>query len=173
MINPQDTLPIGHIQRPHGKQGQLLLAFDSPRKADWWEQADPEFLLLRLDNILVPWRVEDWQFRSDDTLILSLSGVRDEAHAAALTAAEAAILRTDLAAPDDDPGDLLTWHDLIGWTVLDEQGRPLGTIDDIDDSTPNTLFILNDGRLLPAHEDLITALDPDRHTLNMTLPEGL
>lgn len=173
MIKPQDTLNIGHILRPHGKQGQLLLAFDAPHKADWWEHADPEFILLQLDNILVPWRIDDWQFRSDDTLILRLTDVHNEQKAATLTAAQAAILRNELADTDTPNDDMLTWQDLIGWTVLNQLRQHVGIIDNIDESTANTLFILNDGRLIPAHEDLITELDNNQHTLTMNLPQGL
>ena len=40
-------------------------------------------------------------------------------------------------------------------------------------STMNILFELEDGRLVPASEDLITAIDQEARTITMHIPEGL
>ena len=63
-----------------------------------------------------------------------------------------------------------------GYTILDENGKPLGTIVDVDDSTENVLFeVDNEGTqfYVPVVEDFILAIDEDNRTLTMNLPEGL
>ena len=43
----------------------------------------------------------------------------------------------------------------------------------VDDSTLNILFCLDDGRLIPASEDLIIAVDQQARSLTMHIPAGL
>ena len=43
----------------------------------------------------------------------------------------------------------------------------------VDESTINTLLEMEDGRLLPIHEDLIRHIDDQQHVLYVSLPEGL
>lgn len=167
-----ELIPIGIMRRPHGKQGELLLAFAGSRYADWWEANAPEFVFLSIENIPVPWRVTDWRFRDDDTLIVRLRGVEDEATATRLSGCEAALPRVTDGA-EAGSGTPAVWSDFRQWTVLDTDGTAAGVIEAVDETTANTLFILDNGRLLPAHEDLITAVDMEHKTLTMNIPEGL
>ena len=75
------------------------------------------------------------------------------------------MLRRDIATTDDNT--ILCWQDIIGYTV---QGCAIVAI---DDTTANVLATLSDGRLIPLHEDLITAINHDTKTITMNLPEGL
>ena len=52
-------------------------------------------------------------------------------------------------------------------------GSPVGTIAAIDATTANILFELEDGMLIPASAELITAIDHMRHTITMQLPDGI
>ena len=56
-------------------------------------------------------------------------------------------------------------------------GKAVGEIRSVDDSTINTLFELEtiDGNdlLVPASDELISAVDTERQTITMELPEGL
>ena len=51
--------------------------------------------------------------------------------------------------------------------------KKVGVIASIDDSTANILFELEDGRLIPASEELITDIDKDKKTITINLPEGI
>ena len=63
---------------------------------------------------------------------------------------------------------------LIGFDVVDvTTGTTVGRIAAIDDSTANLLFELEDGRLIPAAEELITNIDSKNKVIKMTIPEGL
>jgi 16S rRNA processing protein RimM len=73
---------------------------------------------------------------------------------------------------NEDEG-LLTWQDLAGYTIEDKDAGVLGTIEYIDESTINTLATLNDGRLLPLHEDFITEIDEEKRILRVNLPFAL
>ena len=64
----------------------------------------------------------------------------------------------------------------IGFTATDKSLGHLGEIVEIDDSTINTLFVVEkDGEeiLIPAQEEFIADIDHDGQTILFDLPEGL
>lgn len=113
----------------------------------------PEFVFVKRDGLFVP-------FRSD-----SISELMGE---------EGFVLRSDVQEEEDG---LMTWQDLVGYTIEDEgangESVKVGVIADIDESTINTLASLEDGRLLPLHEDFIIEIDEDAHVLRVRLPFAL
>ena len=109
----------------------------------------PEFIFVQRDGLFVP-------FRSSE--IASLRGE------------EAFVLRSDIAEEEDG---LMTWQDLVGFTIEDDEAGRLGTIDYIDESTINTLATLDDGRLVPLHEDFIIEIDEANRLLRVHFPFAL
>ena len=73
----------------------------------------------------------------------------------------------------EDEGTL-RWQDLVGYTIEDEgengERMKIGIIANIDESTINTLATLEDGRMIPLHEDFILDIDEDAHLLRVHLP---
>lgn len=63
----------------------------------------------------------------------------------------------------------MAWVDFEGWTLLDGQTN-IGKIVRVDDSTMNIFAELEDGRMLPLHEDFITEIDEEAHVLRVQLP---
>ena len=62
----------------------------------------------------------------------------------------------------------------MGFDLVEaNEGRVVGRIAAIDDTTANTLFELEDGRLIPASDDLVDNIDLKQRTITMRLPEGL
>ena len=51
--------------------------------------------------------------------------------------------------------------------------KVVGKIAAIDDTTQNILFELEDGRLIPASDELITNIDTNRQQIIMQIPTGL
>ena len=80
------------------------------------------------------------------------------------------VLRSDV---QEETDDLLTWQDLVGYTIEDDEAGTIGLIDYVDESTINTLATLEDGRLIPLHEDFILDIDEDAHVLHVHLPFSL
>ncbi len=105
----------------------------------------PDFVFVRRDGLFVPFRSEN---------ISELIGE------------EGFLLRTDMQEEGDGT---LTWQDLVGYTVEDED-QTIGVIAHIDESTINTLATLEDGRMIPLHEDFITDIDEEAHILHLQLP---
>ena len=160
MITTQDILRIGTVARTHGKQGELQVRTLN----EYWDDSDADFIILILDAIPVPFRVLEWRVKGAD-LLFTLQGVDTEQDALRLVGCEVYMLRRDIVVENDNT--ILCWQDLIGYTV---QGCAIVAI---DDATANVLATLSDGRLIPLHEDLITAIDHEAKTITMNLPEGL
>lgn len=170
MITSSETIAIGTITRTHGRQGELQCLMSNT----CWEDADPEFLILRIDNILVPFRVTDWRGKGADSIIFQLAGIDNDEKALSLVGSEARMLKKDTCQAEDTEGDeLLTWQDLIGCQVLAVDGTLLGTLAAIDESTLNTLGTTDNGCLVPLHEELILKLDIKNKILQLNIPANL
>jgi 16S rRNA processing protein RimM len=163
MITNEQVISIGRITRTHGKRGELQCLMNN----EYWDNAEACFLILKLDNILVPFRVQDWRGKGSDCIIFQLEHIHDEQEAQKLVGTEAFMLLTDMNQEDEL---LPTWQSLVGYSVLDTDQGELGTVEEVDETTINTLITLNDGRLIPIHEDFIIDINSEDKRLTICLP---
>ena len=163
MIILEQVIAIGRITRAHGKQGEVQCLMSN----DYWDNADATFLILNLNNILVPFRVLDWRGKGSESLIFKLDSINCEQSAVPLLGAEAYMLKNDIS---QDQEILPTWQSLLGYQVVDTDQGVLGTIMHVDETTINTLITLNNDRLIPIHEDFIIEIDSEQHILTLCLP---
>lgn len=107
----------------------------------------PEFIFVKRDGLFVPFR---------------------SANIGKLIGEEAFVLKRDRTVDEDE----MAWVDFEGWTV--ENGDvTLGQIVRVDDSTMNIFAELEDGRMLPLHEDFIVEIDEAARILRVHLPFAL
>ncbi|MBR6550253.1 MAG: 16S rRNA processing protein RimM [Paludibacteraceae bacterium] len=163
MITNEQVISIGRITRTHGKRGEIQCLTSN----EYWDNAEATFLILSMDNILVPFRVLDWRGKGSDSLIFQLDRITDEQSAQSLIGCQAYMLASDLS---DDDELLPTWQSLVGYRVLDTDQGELGTIIHVDESTINTLITLDNDLLLPLHEDFIINIDQHNKLLTICLP---
>jgi 16S rRNA processing protein RimM len=163
MITNEQVIAIGRLTRTHGKHGELQCLMSN----EYWDNADAVFIILRLDNILVPFRVLDWRGKGSDSLIFKLEHIEDEQEAQRLIGAEAYMLISDM---NQEAEVLPTWQSLVGFQVVDTDQGDLGFVEQVDETTINTLITLNDGRLIPIHEDFIIDINTDNKQLIICLP---
>ena len=166
MIKQEEVYKIGRIGKSHGVHGEVTLQFED----DVFDRVDADYLVLDVDGLLVPFFIEEYRFRSDTTALMKFEDVDTQQRARELTNCDVYFPR-DLI---DDADEELCWSHFIGFDLIDEMtSRSIGHIVHVDDQTTNILFELNDGRLIPAAEELIASIDKQSHTICMTLPEGL
>ena len=167
MIREEEVYRIGRLGKPHGVHGELTMQVDD----DVFDRVDAEFLIIMTDGILVPFYIEEYRFRSDTTALIKFEDIDTVERAREFTNSSVYFLRS-MAASDDAEG--YTWAYFAGFDIVDSSsGTVVGRIAQVDDSTANILFCLDDGRLVPAAEELITRIDDDRRQVVMLLPEGL
>ena len=170
MIRKETVYKIGKIGKPHGVDGEVSFHFDD----DVFDRTDADYLILDIDGILVPFFIDEYRFKTDETALVRFADIDTQDKARNLTGCEVYFPREH----SDSDGDTLSWAEIVGYHVVDARsGRPVGEIRSVDDSTINTLFELvtanGDDLLVPASDDLIVNVDTDGRKIEMQLPEGL
>ena len=165
MIKNEEVYKIGRLGKSHGIKGEISFQFDD----DVFDRVDADYLVLEIDGILVPFFMEEYRFRSDSLALVKFCDIDTQERASELTGCDVYFPR-DLADEDDTP----TLASLVGFDLIEaSNNKQVGTIASIDDSTANILFELEDGRLIPATDDLITDINTKDRTIKMEIPEGL
>ncbi len=166
MIRQEEVYKIGRLGKAHGVKGEVSFQFDD----DIFDRTDADYLILDIDGILVPFFMEEYRFRSDALALVKFCDVDTQERASELTGSNVYFPR---ALAEDEEG-MPSLASLIGFDLVEaKDGIRVGTIATIDDSTANLLFELEDGRLIPASDDLITDINIKERTIKMEIPEGL
>ena len=166
MIRKEEVYKIGRLGKVHGIKGEISFLLDD----DVFDRVDADYLVLDIDGILVPFFIEEYRFKTDSNVLMKFDGIDTQERARELTGCDVYFPRA-LAESDEDN---LSWAEMIGYSLVDAQsGQKIGTIAAVDDSTINILFELEDGRLIPASEELITNIDTQKHQIEINLPEGI
>lgn len=170
MIREDEVYKIGTLTKTHGIGGELNFVFTD----DVFDRADAEYLICRMDGILVPFFMEEYRFRNDNTVLVKFEGIDNEEQARRMTGVDVFFPKALTTEPSEDE---YTWNYFTGFSVTDEQHGPIGYIESVDDSTVNVLFEIrgtdNSEILLPAHEEFITAVDHRKRVLTVRIPDGL
>lgn len=155
---------IAKVLKSNGTDGELLISFFAMDPEDL-EISEPVFILF--DGLPVPFFVQSLRRRGQNKALIHLNGIFD------LKDCEE-VCGKDIYLPADaeaayGEGD---FSFLVGWELRDA-GKSLGRIADFVDIPGNPCLELEDGRLVPLHEDFITAVDEDSAVVEMELPSGL
>lgn len=109
-----------------------------------------------------------------DRTILAFEGLATREAAAALTLGELWAEAAQL--PDPGPGVAYRYQ-LLGCTVLDEQERAIGVVEDIVDTAAHPLYRVRtpEGRevLIPAVDAFLRSVDVAAKRIVVALPDGL
>ena len=166
MIKREDVYKIGRLGKAHGVKGEVSFQFDD----DIFDTTDADYLILEIDGILVPFFMEEYRFRNDSLALVKFCDVDTQQRASELTGCDVYFPRT-LA--EESEGQL-SLSSLVGFDIVEaSNSKVVGKIATIDDTTQNILFELEDGRLIPASDELITNIDTNRQQIIMQIPTGL
>ena len=167
MIKKEEVFKIGVFNKPHGVKGELSFTFTD----DIFDRVDCEYLICLLDGIMVPFFIEEMRTKNHDTMIVKIERMESADEVRFLTNRGAYIPREWVEESEE-----LSWSYFHGFTAVDEKTGVIGTITDIDDSTINTLFVIEKNGeeiLIPAQEEFITGIDHKKREIRFNLPEGL
>ena len=155
---------IAQVLKSNGRDGELLVSFIGidPEDIDLEEPVFIEF-----DGLPVPFYFESFTQRGSSRALVRLTGVRSLRDAEEL--AGAAVYADDDLYEDEE-------EDLTGWTVLQTDGSPAGTVTAHEDIPGNPCIWVETGHgevLIPLHEELVLEIDEEHETLRMVIPKGL
>ena len=118
----------------------------------------------------MPFFIEEHRFKTDDNALMKFEGIDTQERARELTGCEVYFPR-EMA---EDSDQQLSWAAVVGFELIDAtSGKSAGRIASVDDTTINILFELEDGKLIPASEELITNVDTKKQQIVIHLPEGI
>lgn len=161
-----ETYKIGRLGKTHGVKGEITMQVDD----DIFDRTDAEYLILELDGIMVPFFMEEYRFKSDETALIKFEGIDTQERARQLTGADVYFPTPSESSLDGD----ISYAMLKGFTIINSaNGNAVGKIAFIDEQTINIMFELTDGTLLPASEELIDDVDVENKTVTLNIPNGL
>lgn len=168
-----DYYQLGSIGKPHGLKGFVMafLDVDDPQ-----EYRKLKSVLLEMPSApgkLVSYDVEKLQPQSNERALLKLKGIDRIEEAEPLRNAK---LYRSLQELPSLAADQFYFHDVIGYTVLDEKLGPLGTVETFYELPQQDVLAMRyKGQevLIPVVDELVSHADQATRTLHVTLPDGL
>lgn len=166
MLKKEDFIHFGKFLKPHGTKGEIGLQGDDYALGD-----ECDFVAVDIDGILVPFFFEYCRTKNNDAMILKMERMNSAEEVRYLTNREVYIPREWV-----EESDNLSWSYFKGFKATDKKAGPIGEITDVDDSTINTLFVIEKGGdeiLIPAQEEFIADINHNKREITFDLPEGL
>ena len=171
MIKEEEVFKIGKFVKPHGIKGEINFAFDN----DVFDRVECPYLICNIDGIFVPFFIKEYRFKGKETALMTFEDIDDEKKASLLSGHEVYFPRKYYEEDEEQDIDY-SWSFFLGFKVIDKRKGELGIIEEIDEKTINTLFLIrNEGGeyIVPATEDFIDEIDPKNKILYLDVVEGL
>ena len=166
MIKEEDLHKIGIFAKPHGVKGEISLITNymlTRITGDF-------YIVCNIDGINIPFFLESSRQKSASNILVKFKNLDSNDTVKYLTGKPALIhidyvpLFEDLCHKKDE---------LIGYTLVDECYGVIGTVNDVDDRTPNILLKIDyqDTEILVPLA-LINTIQHLQQTMNTSLPDG-
>ena len=173
MIKEEDLLNIGYLAKPHGVKGEIT--FVSTLTGDVFnDDGEDLYIVCEMDGILVPFFVSEYRQKASTSFLLTIEGMECEDEVRTLSGKTVYYPKKRLAQNGEEPP--MTGDSLVGYVLHDKRMGEIGRIEDVDDSTMNTLMLIiykGNELLVPLSEELVISFDDQNGTVLMDLPEGL
>lgn len=165
-----ELVTLGFILRPHGVRGELKVRFASEDR----QEIAKDILIGVSVSGKEPWftRVE-WVRPCHRERLVKLVDIDTRDQAEQLTGGELVIHPENL---EKLPQGEYYHFELLGMRVVDEDGNYLGTLEEVFPTGSNDVYVIrSEGKeiLLPAIDEVIRQVDPQKKTMVVHLLEGL
>ena len=155
----------GFVTKTHGFKGHLQIKLTEDLSSDWYKE--PVFF--EIQSQPVPFFIEDYSVKPNDTIIVLLKGINNESEALKFKG-------KDFLIKEELIEELNELPDLIGWTFKDEPTGKQGVIEDVMANPFQIILqtkIENKEVLIPLSEDFIIEVNEENKNLVFDLPPGL
>lgn len=174
-IPPTDLVKVGFVFRPHGMDGEIKIdpsATDDPAR---FETLPTVFVGPQAHRVTrhVIVSVRYQETKRGTTVILGLDGIADRDDAEAVTKMDVFATEEALGLGDDE----LFAHDLVGWTVVTEEGSVQGTVANYMEMPAQDVFVVRTPEgteaMIPAVDDFIVEIDEEAERVVVRPIDGL
>ncbi|MFT7442722.1 MAG: 16S rRNA processing protein RimM [Maribacter sp.] len=169
-MRKEDCFYLGRIVTKYSFKGEVVIKLDTDEPELYTEM---ESVYVEFGANLVPFFIEKSSLHKGNQLRVQFEDVYSDEEADS-------ILKCGVYLPLDLlpklSGDKFYFHEVIGFTVIDENYGEVGTLVHINDKAAQPLFeIDSDGKevFIPMVDDFIKKVDRENKIIHVTAPEGL
>jgi 16S rRNA processing protein RimM len=160
---------LGYVIKPHGLKGDVSIYIDADEPQAY---RNLESVLIQQDNQLVPFFITKIKI-SGQKAILNLEESND-IEAAQLLKGSALFL--PLSALPELTDEQFYFHEIIGFTVQDENLGEIGPVATVYDAGPQDLLAIeHKGKevLVPINDETVKKVDKNKKQIFVNIPDGL
>ncbi len=169
-MRKQECFYLGKIVSKYSFKGEVLVKLDSD-DPELYESMESVFVSLR--DSLVPFFIEQSRLHKSSLLRIKFEDVDSEEEADRIMGSEL-YLPLEFLPPLE--GNKFYFHEVIGFTVIDQNFGTVGVITSINDTTNQALFVIDykgTEILIPINDEFLTKVDRETKTIEVSTPEGL
>lgn len=168
-----ETYQLGYLIKTHGLRGQLVAHFDVDDISAYTKLKTVYLTLAGAPTKLVEHQIEKVQSQSGNKVLIKLRGIDHIEDAESLRGSQ---LHLPLAALPELEEEQFYFHDVIGFTVIDEHLGTLGTVENFYELPQQDMLAMRyQGQevLIPVVDELISHADHAKKEIHVNLPDGL
>lgn len=172
-MNLDEYYQLGTVVKPHGLRGMVVAFLDVDNVDDYRKLKSVWLALPAAPGQAQEYAVERVQPQTADRVLLKLKGVDRVEDAEPLRNAVLYRPLADLPALEEDQ---FYFHDVIGYTVVDESLGQLGTVEAFYELPQQDVMAMrykDQEVLIPVADELVLRADQAARQLYVRLPEGL
>ena len=169
-MRKEDCFFLGKIVSKHSYRGEVLIKLDTDEPQIY---ENMESVFVALGNSLVPFFIDKSRLHKSSLLRVQFEEIRSEEEADKIMGSE---LYLPLELLPKLSGNKFYYHEIIGFSLQDEEYGFIGTITGVNDYTSQALFEAEkDGRdvLIPISDEIIQKVDREKKVIYVRTPEGL
>ncbi|MDO4729084.1 MAG: ribosome maturation factor RimM [Bacteroidota bacterium] len=170
-MNFDKTFYLGKISKKFSYKGELLIYLDTDEPYLYTEL---ESVFVNFNGNLIPFFIEKSSIHKNEFLRVKFEDVDSEAEADKLIGLEVHLPTTLLPKLE---GTNFYFHEIIGYSVEDKQKGAIGVIVDVNDTTLQALFVIENKEkkqiLIPIIDDFILSVDRTNKIIHLDTPKGL
>jgi len=169
-MQKKDCFFVGKIVKKFSFKGEVLVKLDTDDPESF---IGMESVFVEHRKNLIPFFIETSVLHKSELLRIKFEDITTEAEADTLIGNEL-YLPLDLLPKLE--GNKFYYHEVIGFTVTDQQFGNVGTITAVNDTTAQALFVIDrEGTeiLIPMNDDFIVTVDKVVKEITLNCPEGL
>jgi len=166
----EDCFYLGKIVSKYSFKGEVLVKLDTDEPETYQNM---ESVFVQIGQNLVPFFIERCRLHKSNLLRIDFEDVKDEQAADHIIGRK---LYLPLTLLPKLSGNQFYFHEVVGFSIIDELHGNIGVIQSVNDSASQELFeVLKDGKelLIPISDDIIKKVDRKNKEIHVKTPEGL
>lgn len=164
MIKLNELSPVGKFGKTHGVKGDINISLSDDFDFDLCD-----YVVVDIDGIFVPFFITEYRYKSNTTLLIHLEDIDDEPSIRGFFGKTVYVKKELIEATNEDETRANYY---VGFIIKTTDGKEIGEITEVNDTTENILFVVGE-LLIPVAAIEVIDLDKTQRIMVVDLPEGL